>query len=105
MPLQELCRRQELTELVIDSTELQQLAQRFQFPEPADHQHLRSGKLDEVETHTRGKKVDDKAMHKGLAPSLQHPALVLGWDSDIQSSCTVPMLCLYSLLAAHTVCV
>ncbi|KAL3140817.1 hypothetical protein ABBQ32_005359 [Trebouxia sp. C0010 RCD-2024] len=81
---QELCRRQELTELVIDSTELQQLAQRFQFPEPADHQHLRSGKLDEVETHTRGKKVDDKAMHKGLAPSLQHPALVLGSSLQLQ---------------------
>lgn len=81
---EELCRRQELTELVIDSTELQQLAQRFQFPEPADHQHLRSGKLDEVETHTRGKKVDDKAMHKGLAPSLQHPALVLGSSLQLQ---------------------
>lgn len=104
--LQELCRHPELTELVIDPTELQQLAQRFQFPEPADYPHVRNGKLDEVEQRTRQKTVDDMA--KDLHPGLQPAALSLipGWDSETHSGCTVPMLCLCSLLACiHHLCV
>ena len=85
MSLQELYRQRELTELVIDPTELQQLAQRFQYPQPADHQTVRNSKHDGLkEKHTRHKKADDMAMHRDLPVGVQYAALGSGWDSNIK---------------------